>query len=56
MEKSSAEEREEMSKERDALQLQIEQLLKHEEMLQAKVRVLSTMLLFRVMYRCHIFQ
>jgi len=38
MEKSSAEEKEEMNKEHSGLQLQIEQLLKHEEMLQAKVR------------------
>lgn len=38
MEKNYSEEKEEISKERDALQLQIDQLLKHEEMLQAKVR------------------
>jgi hypothetical protein len=40
LEKNVAQEKEEMNNEHAALQLQIEQLLKHEEQLQAKVRVL----------------
>jgi hypothetical protein len=50
MEKAYNEEREETCKERTALQVQIEEVLKHEEVLQAKVKTSYCFVLYQLLY------